>query len=643
MKQGSVIHNRWLRSGLSLLVAGLMVGSISYIGVHTYKSSHAATVPTIYASPDSGAVASGSTLSVTLRADSGGEGVNSVQASLNYDASKLTYSSITEAGTFPLVAATSTSSPGIIRVARGNNDSSVTGDNAIVTINFKVTGTSGTGAINIDKANSALVRSSDNSNILANVGTGTYTIAVAPGTQPSGSSTSTSTEKPRLTLSPASGNLPTGSPVSVAVRLHSYNFPISTVEAIVSYPAGQLQYTGLTEGGIYTTKQRTKTDPGSIDIIRAIPGGSSGITGENTVVTLNFKVIGASGPAGLTIAAGSAVFDTSGTGQNILDTAGSKGASYTLGATSSNPVTVVPLSNAAEKAPSASVLPDTVTTPAQALLITAGSGSVALTNDKNGSSLTELTGEVKLTPILDADAQQPGGVQKVEYYLNGKLINTAKVAPYSYSFDTEAMRNGIYTMGIKTYLAGGTVSTKTDKLLVSNPVNMAYVGRHYLLNILGVLALFGVLGALIVKLVLPRRRSHNDTPGDADHDALYGFSDHQSAGGSLVATDPLVIAPVGAGASGVAQPMQPQFSSAAMTTNALPLTPSVSSAGVPTASLPVVAPQNVTSLIAPITTPIDSNQVRGIVQPVSVPRPIAVTDGQDVPKQPTPDQSPPQY
>ena len=261
MKQGSVLQTRWLRSSLSLLVAGLMIGSISYIGVHTYKSSHAATLPTIYASPDSGDVASGSTLSVTLRADSGGEGVNSVQASLNYDTSKLTYSSITEADAFPLVAATSTSTPGVIRVGRGNNDRSITGDNAIVTINFKVTGTSGTGTINIDKANSALVRSSDNSDILANVGTGTYTIAVSPGTLPSGGSTSISTEKPRLTLSPASGNLPTGSPVSVDVRLHSYNFPVSTVEAIVSYPSGQLQFTGLTEGGIYTVSYTHLTLP----------------------------------------------------------------------------------------------------------------------------------------------------------------------------------------------------------------------------------------------------------------------------------------------------------------------------------------------------------------------------------------------
>lgn len=575
-----MFHNRWLRSGVSLIVAALMIGSISYIGVHTYKASHASTVPTIYASPDKGTIASGSILSVTLRADSGSEAVNSVQASLNYDASKLSYSSITDSDSYPLVAATSTSTPGVIRIGRGNNDKSLTGDNAIVTINFRVTGTSGTGTITLDKAYSALVRSSDSTDILGNVGTGTYTISSStagggtvssPTPQPQ-SSSNTSVEKPVMTLSPSSGNMQPGSPLSVAIRLNSYNYPVSTAEAIISYPAGQLQYTGVTEGGVYTTKQRTKADPGLIDIIRAIPGGNPGVKGENTIVTLNFKVIGASGPVSLAFTQGTAAYDTSGSGQNILNLGGSKGAGYTIGATSSNPITVLPLNNAADKATTAAIRSNTISTPSQAMYVSSGSGKVAISSAQNGSPHTELAGEVQLSPILDPEVQQAGGIQKVEYFLEGTLVYTAKTSPYTFSFDTKSMRNGVYEMGVKTFLASGIVNTKTDKLHVNNPITMAYVARHYYVSILTTLALLAVLGLLIVKLAIPRLRHADNIGSDTDHDALYGFTDHQS-GEALVASDPHVVAPTGASVVSATLPLQPQFSSVAQTTDALPMTP----------------------------------------------------------------------
>ena len=587
------LQSRAFRSVLSMFVAVLMVGSISYLGVQTYKQSQAATGATMYVSPDTASVATGSTLSVSIRENSGTEAVNSVQSSLTYDPNNLQFVSITEGGAFPMAAATNTSTPGVIRVGRANTNADQMGDKPIVTVNFKVIGTSGSPKVNIDKSYSFIARASDSKDILQNIGSGTYAIPAS----------STSSAQPILFINPASGSVQPGSTINAAVHVNAYSTSVTTVEAAVSYPTNLLQYVGVAEGGVFTTQQRTNAANGVVDIIRAVSGGSGGRTGDNPVVTIKFKVIGNSGTATLGMAGASAAYDQSGTGRNVLNLGGSAGAAYTISSSAGATPPAAsppPVSGGNGSTPK----PTTITSPSQALTVGASgdTGRIALTKAAAGSALTELGGEVSLSPIIDPawfSANPDESITKVEYYVDGTLISTQKSSPFTYKFDTGTMRNGEYTMAIKTYFSGGTVDTRTEKLLVKNQVNLSYVARHYLVSVLSSMALLVALAVIMMKLVIPRyQASHQLQPVTVDRDALYGFPSGAGRSDSLFADDPTVIAPLGPDGESAGP------SSAAMTTQALPMSEAPQPATIQpaTAAAPITAAAAITTT-APIIRP----------------------------------------
>jgi len=536
MIKKTLARNNRLRSVLSFVVAAVMIGSISYLGVKTYHDSHAASGASIYVNPSSGTLTSGTTVSITIRENSGTDPVNSVQASLNYDSNALQYSSITEGGSFPVIAATSTGTPGVVRVGRANADNPVTGDLPVVTVNFKVIGTSGTGTIVVDKAYSFLVRSTDNQDILQSVGNGSYTIA--------------SSGAPVLYVSPSSGIFSEGSTLSATIRLNSASNAVSTVESVVGYPTSQLQYVSVSEGGVYTTQQRTRNANGVVDIIRGIAGGSSGVTGDNSLVTINFKVIGTGGSAALTINDGSAVYDASGTGSNILDSANSAGAAYTISASGGS--TPPPSTPPPSPPPPPSGGADggngsTVNAPGGLTVTTKRGGHVSLGTSNQGV-VTELQGQVTLSPSIATDGVT--AISKVEYYLDSKLLSTQTAAPYTYNFDSTKQRNGIHTLLIKVYFSNGTVDTKTSRLSLKNKITLSYVLRQYAPSALVLIAILAVCVFLILKLVIPRFAfaRHHTTNGGVDYDVIHGSSDI-SAAHSPVMADPVVVAPTNSTAS----------------------------------------------------------------------------------------------
>jgi hypothetical protein len=623
MGRGIGLDNRHIRSLLSFVVAALLITSISYLGLRTFQASHAASGPAIYASPSSANVQQGTTLSVTMREDSGNVPVNSVQASMNYDSNSLQFVNITEGGAFPQVAASNTDTPGVIRIARANSDADVTGDKPIVTVNFKVIGASGQASIGFDSAYSFLVRSSDSKDILQNVSGGTFAIksadpVVAPVT------------KPVIYINPASGSYNQGSTVSAAVRLNANSTSVTTIEAAIGYPANILQYTGVTEGGVFMTAQRTKAANGVIDVIRGVSGGSGGVTGDKPVVTLNFKVIG-TGSAQLAMNGGSAAFDNSGTGNNILDLPGSAGSTYELVASGASGPSDTPSPAAGE---ADSKVKSTVTSPAQALTIAtkSGTGHIAVTKGEDGSPLTDLSGEVELSPVIDPamfGGNIGDAISKVEYYIDGKLISTQKTAPFTYKFDSKTMRNGTYTIVVKTYFKSGTADTRTDKLLVNNKVDLAYVMRNFIANIVAGIVILVLLVGVIWKLVIPRFNATAASASPTDHDAMYGFGSGSATG--AVAADPTVIAPAGSPES--AESLQPPVSSAALTTDALPMdTPA---APLPAQDNAYAAPEPIViipeaSQSVPATTPTPpSTQTPSATSPVSTTQPEPAYPAQD--------------
>jgi hypothetical protein len=171
---------------VSVATALVLVVGVSFIGSLVKNASNAAPIaastPTIPVnslalSPASGKVAYGSKLRVTLLLNSGSQSVNAVQAKIDYDPALLAFDGITEGTALGLNAATSTETPGVIRLARATQQNPITGVNDVVTLEFTVkSGVNGTAKLTIDQASSFLARSGDATNILATVSSGTYSV-----------------------------------------------------------------------------------------------------------------------------------------------------------------------------------------------------------------------------------------------------------------------------------------------------------------------------------------------------------------------------------------------------------------------------------------------------------------------------------
>lgn len=139
----------------------------------------AAGTATMSLSPASKTLNQGESFTVQIREDSGTEPVNAVQANLTYDANMLDFVSIDDAGTafgFPL---DESGGGGSVKIARMSIPDPQTGDQLIVTVTFTAKTTPG--ATTIDFASgTAIVRSTDNVDILGSTTPGTYTIGDPP-------------------------------------------------------------------------------------------------------------------------------------------------------------------------------------------------------------------------------------------------------------------------------------------------------------------------------------------------------------------------------------------------------------------------------------------------------------------------------
>lgn len=170
----------WLRTRFiffTVLIAAALV-SIS-LGLMSYQTNKRATyairatnengVFFLQSLDSDGTHKAGETIDVTLYEDSGKQEINALQAAVRYPSEKLEFVSVKSGLAFPQEAATDTSNPGLIRVARSINpgDASVKGAKPVVTFQFKVLVDSDQPfELTIDDTASLLVRSIDNQNIL---------------------------------------------------------------------------------------------------------------------------------------------------------------------------------------------------------------------------------------------------------------------------------------------------------------------------------------------------------------------------------------------------------------------------------------------------------------------------------------------
>lgn len=154
-------------------------------------------------SPSTGSATAGNDMPVQVRVKTSTDSANLFSAKINFDASKLSVTSIDTSGSFVTqwVSNTFDNSAGQIALIGGVPSPGYTGTTptTMATIHFKPL-TSGTGLVNFD-GTSAAYRNSDNVDILSSTTGGTYTITGTLPT-PTPSPTSTPTPSPSATPTP---------------------------------------------------------------------------------------------------------------------------------------------------------------------------------------------------------------------------------------------------------------------------------------------------------------------------------------------------------------------------------------------------------------------------------------------------------
>ena len=157
--------------------------------------SHAAT-GTLSLSPATSTVGLGNNITVAVRENSGTDPVNAVEADLSYPTAQLQFVSIDATTSAFGVEAVSSGGSGSVTLARGGQ-TAVTGDQLVALVTFKALAP-GAAAVTF-KSSSALVRSTDQTNVLVTTNPGTYT--VADQTPPSVPTAVTSTNRTMNSIS----------------------------------------------------------------------------------------------------------------------------------------------------------------------------------------------------------------------------------------------------------------------------------------------------------------------------------------------------------------------------------------------------------------------------------------------------------
>lgn len=181
------------------LIGSILLGLFTFFGAVSVYSAEG----TLYLSPTSKTVNVGSNFTVAIRVDSKGININAVQANLSYPTSKLDFVSISAAGSAFPVQLENSGGGGSVRIAR-MNPTPVKGDNLIASVTFKAKN-AGTATVSF-ASGTAVVKSSDNKELITTKNGGSYTIKSAnpppppppddedpPKPPPSSVSTSTTT------------------------------------------------------------------------------------------------------------------------------------------------------------------------------------------------------------------------------------------------------------------------------------------------------------------------------------------------------------------------------------------------------------------------------------------------------------------
>ena len=142
-------------------------------------ATQAAETATMSLSPATKSINQGESFSVQIKENSNTEPVNAVQANLSYDVSMLDFVSINGEGSAFPVPLEESGGGGVVKIGRMLPGESATGDQLVATLNFTAKTTPGTATVSFSSG-TALVRSTDNTDILGSTIPGVYTIGDPP-------------------------------------------------------------------------------------------------------------------------------------------------------------------------------------------------------------------------------------------------------------------------------------------------------------------------------------------------------------------------------------------------------------------------------------------------------------------------------
>jgi len=104
--------------------------------------------------------------------------------------------------------------------------------------------------------------------------------------------------------------------------------------------------------------------------------------------------------------------------------------------------------------------PDSYAEPLLYVGNTSGNPSVSITNPNNGDTVSG-------TVIITADASDDNGVNKVEFFVDGTLLSSDTISPYSYSWDTPSS-DGTYSISVTVTDTDTNTASDSISVIVNN-------------------------------------------------------------------------------------------------------------------------------------------------------------------------------
>jgi hypothetical protein len=136
---------------------------------------------------------------------------------------------------------------------------------------------------------------------------------------------------------------------------------------------------------------------------------------------------------------------------------------------------------------------------------------------------------VEVTTPIDVQPLpiQPDGVNRIEYYLDGKLVATVKTPPYKFHLDTTKLLNGSYHLTTKTFYLNGQTKSVSQTIVVKN----AFGWEQLKLRLQKLAWLIILVTVLLIAAVIAWA-VHGRTPGagGSDHYDFREYEDDTTTG-----------------------------------------------------------------------------------------------------------------